>query len=472
MTVVRQSCVGTVGTNVSIASSAGGGTAFDVLVLNGASTGGGASNFKYDNALIATFGQVYAKLVANGSDYARLPIPVGGTGSRMRVPIYLEATPGATMFYATFSNSGGTQMHRFAITTALKVQSYRTSTSTGASGLSTAVLSLNTLYWIEFWFTKETVATNDGVIGYQLYQADGTTTVSGGASSVTAQATGTTDAANYRMIGGATGTNAYMFNLAGSEVPGSVIGPPSNALPTGTITANQNVAAGATVTVAVSATDSDGSIASYTWTGTRYTAGANPAAITIGTGSGTASITYTAGSAGSLDIWTCVVLDNSGGAITPTPSTEVRVLKTGTLSPLRMNGSGDSGYAIIGGSATEGFALNDASNTTRVETPDITSSTATKYWRLEPGVTRTGLRVTLSDIVLTAGITNQNKAKVRSAGTTVVTTRATNTLKKTSDDTTADVTTSDQTLYFDMTSAECTATDWAYVEVGLATGTV
>jgi hypothetical protein len=186
----------------------------------------------------------------------------------------------------------------------------------------------------------------------------------------------------------ATGVGA---NAAGSTAF-VVIREVPNVPPTATITANQTVAASANVTASVSASDSDGTIASYAWTGTRYTATAEPASITL-TGAATDTVTYTAPAAtGVLDVLTCVVTDNSGGTVTKT--TEVRIPTTGDILPLRGAGTGVGSWTNTGGAASEGAALADASNTTYLESPTLSASEVSKRVRLAPAVPRIGATLT------------------------------------------------------------------------------
>lgn len=480
-TKVRNTCgAGTSGNVTPAGSSANSaGTAFDVLVINGSSTPGGASSVVYATTnppAFSTGGGIDITYTA-GSDYLRLPYTGTATGYTTRFPVYLNATVTATLVVGSINGTGaGANLHRVTITTAMKVQSQRGTTSTGASGLSATVLSTNTLYWIEFSFLKESGGGGNGEITWRLFAADGTTQLE--TKTVTAQATGTADAGYARFGGGQSGlgpTHAYLQNVAIEDQYGSVIGPPANAAPTGSVTANQTKAVSTAYSATATATDPEGLTLTYAWTGIRYTANADPLTITGSlTGAGTATVSYTSASVPAVDILTCTVSDPGGQTLVLT--TEVRVVTTSDAKPLRMAGRSTGSWTIIGGSTTEGGALNDASSATRMESPDITGTLASDYWRLEPMGTRTGLRITASAAVLTAGIANNNKIRVHSGGATgsQITERATSALKKVSDNSTSDITTSDLDLYLDLTGPEITAltaADWGYVEVAAVTTT-
>lgn len=281
---------------------------------------------------------------------------------------------------------------------------------------------------------------------------------------------GTTDPVGRTRFGGATTatglTEFWTDNLRWGHKAAGDIGDVPNIPPTATITANQTVAPSAPVTVSVSATDVDGTIASYAWSGVRYTTTAAPAAITFTGGiTNTASASYTASSAttGVLDVLTCIITDNSGDSVTKT--TEVRVPTAGAAKPLSGYDALAPGWTLIGGGASVGASLNDGSSTTRIESPDLSATAALQPVRLAPMTTRASYRQTITDAVLTAATTNSSKVRF-SYGGTQVTERATSTLKKTSDNSTSDVTTTDLTLYFDLTAGEVAAMlDWGFPQV-------
>jgi hypothetical protein len=290
-------------------------------------------------------------------------------------------------------------------------------------------------------------------------------------SSSAQTAASTNPVARYR-VGGVTSTAAgpgwpyYDFdNVRYGRKAAGDIGDVANTPPTLTLTANQNVAAGAAVTVTASASDPDGSIATYAWSIVAGSSTGSPAL----TGASTATVSFTAGAVGNLYTLQCSVTDN-GGEVT-TRTTEVRVPAAVDVAPLAGSGfeGGAAGWTIIGGSSSQGAALADGSSSTRVESPDLTSTPLSRWWRLKPMTTRDALRITLSDAVLTAAGSHASKVQVLlGASLTVITERATSTLKKTTDGTPSDLTTSDLSLYLELTPAERAAiTDWGDVRVAV-----
>jgi epidermal growth factor receptor substrate 15 len=210
---------------------------------------------------------------------------------------------------------------------------------------------------------------------------------------------------------GGTGAPTYAGTATGANAAGStafvVIREVANVAPTATITANQNVAASASVSATMTASDSDGTIASYSWTGTRYSTTAEPTAITL-TGATTATASYTASaSTGVLDVLTCVATDNGG--LTVTKTTEVRVPTTGDITTLRGPGTGGT-WTNTGGAASEGAAIADASNTTYLESPVLTTTETTKRLRLAPAASRVALTLTTT---VSQDVAGTISAKVR-----------------------------------------------------------
>ena len=220
-----------------------------------------------------------------------------------------------------------------------------------------------------------------------------------------------------------------------------------NTPPSVTLSANQNVAAGAAVTASASATD-DGSIASYAWS---VVSAASTTTPTL-TNANTATVSLTAPAVGHLVTLQCVVTDNLGASTTAT--TEIRVPSTSAMSPIAGAGSGDSGWTIYGGAATQGDALKDGSSTTGVESPDMTSTPSKRRWRLGPMNPRSALKVTLSDTLLTAASTHTSKVRVFS-GSTQITERSL-----------ATVSTTPSAPTIDLTAGEVAAiTDWGNVQI-------
>lgn len=148
--------------------------------------------------------------------------------------------------------------------------------------------------------------------------------------------------------------------------------------------AAQTVAAGAAVTIDISATD-DGSIASYASSIVSAKSTASPTL----TGASTATITFTAPAAGNLVTGQTVVTDNLGA--TTTIEWEVRVpTSTTPARHLAINGSSVGTWSIQGGSGTDGAALNDESDSTYLQSPDLAGTETSKRVRIVPLTTRTG----------------------------------------------------------------------------------
>lgn len=165
-----------------------------------------------------------------------------------------------------------------------------------------------------------------------------------------------------------------------SEIPDFVL---PNDPPVVTAGAAQSVSAGATVTLAFTATDGDGSIASRATTFDYPTSGAPT--ITGGTGN---SPSFTAGAAGSRYVVRHTATDNLGATGSATTEVFVPVAGSATLVPEASNGTGSSGWTIVGGSATQGAALADPSDARYVESPELTSTPTARRWRYIPGSTK------------------------------------------------------------------------------------
>jgi hypothetical protein len=447
---------GTNGTAVSTGNSGGAsGTAFATVQTGtqwtfstAAAKPSGGGSLGYNLALDTT------SRYLRGDDPS--PSGRGGMGS------WFEYTgaPSATLFLGQIRDSAVVAMCSAVITTAGKFSCSNTSSTLQTGMTSPSALSAG-------WYRYEILATpggttSTGTVEIYLWDSSGTlvhsNTVSG-----TFNLGSTLPPSAYR-FGSPTGpitnyTNLHIDNLRWGHVASGNIGDVANAAPTQTLSATQTVSAGAACTATSTASDSDGSIASYLWTVVTAASSATPTL----TNATTATVSFTAPAAGNLVTLQCVVTDNQGA--TNTATTEVRVPTTSDVSTLSFVGTGDSGWTIIGGAGSEGAALNDASNTTRMESPDIVGTDSVRTWRLAPMTARSGLRITLLGAVLTSSIANSNKVRVISGGTQI-TERATTTLKKVSDNSTSDVTTSDLDLYFDLTGPEIAAiSDWGDVRV-------
>lgn len=252
---------------------------------------------------------------------------------------------------------------------------------------ATAALALNQWNRVEIW-----VIPGSTTIHVAYYTADSTTAVA--SFDTTTAATGANAVAVVsvgRLFNTTDTTPWWLDDFAVETVASGFIGPEVNQPPTVSISANQTVAASASVTVSVTASDPDGTVASYAWTGTRYTTSAAPASVTPTSGAGTASIAYTASSAttGVLDVWSCTVTDNLGA--TTTATTEVRVPTGGEILPLRGFAGVGTTVTVAGGAASPGEAMSDASDTTYVEWPSATGTEQSYMFRLAPATSRSAL---------------------------------------------------------------------------------
>lgn len=250
------------------------------------------------------------------------------------------------------------------------------------------------------------------------------------------------------MIGGSLDTNSAFAIGSGDWLERHDI---SNSPPTVSISpSTQNLSTSSTANLTATATDSDGTIVSHAWT-FDYPASGAPT-FTGGTTS-TPSFT-TGGSPGSLYVARDTVTDNGGA--TGAHTAEVRVpttIQATTLSGFTPLGTA---WTIAGGAASEGAALGDGSGTTYVESPDITSTPAERRWRIQPMTTRAGYRFTLLGISLTTNESHTSTVRIYQ-GDTLITERATSTLKRVSDNATVNITTTPTDLYFDLTSGEVSA---------------
>jgi hypothetical protein len=454
---------GTHGTTVTAGNSGGAsGTAFTAVAK------GASSTVQFSNAQPAhgSLGYFLSHVSGEASYFTWVPSGDATSSYAAREYIYFTGNPPGDEFIMQFRN-GSTSVMTLSITSAGKLKCLNTAAS--AVYTSTASLSTGTLYRVEARIIKGTT-TGDGTINVAFYPGDSTTPVETPFSSA-AMNVGTTDIASVRFGRSSSIAQAwscYLDDIALQTGATGLIGPTANAAPTATITSNQTVAASASVSATVIAADSDGTIASYAWTGTRYTTTGAPASITL-TNPTTATCSYTASAltSGVLDVLSCLITDNGGATVTKT--TEVRVPTTGAAKPLSGYDSATASWTLIGGGASVGASLNDGSSTTRVESPDITGTASEQLVRLAPMATRTSYRQTITDAVLTTTVTNTDKVRFYT-GVTQVTERLTSTLKKTTDNTTSDVTTSDLSLYFDLTGPEVTAmSDWGYPVVGIVT---
>lgn len=167
------------------------------------------------------------------------------------------------------------------------------------------------------------------------------------------------------------------------------IGVSTNAPPTVSTPANQNVSAGASVSESVTASSTSGTISSYAWSFTYPTSGAPTL-----TGASTANASFTAGAAGSLYVLQCVVTDSN--ALTTTVTTEVRVPTSGDATILSGAAAVTVGsWSNVGGAATGGDALADSSDTTYLESSSLSATSQSIRHRLAPMAARSALNLTV-----------------------------------------------------------------------------
>jgi hypothetical protein len=442
---------GTHGTTVTVGNSGGASGNAWTAVAKGTS-----SVLEYSNAHPAHGSLSYHFSNASGdANYLTWVPPSDATASvPVRKYIYFAAWPAGDEFIMQFRNTS-TSVVTLSITSTGKLKVL----NAVPAGVytSTASLATGTLYRVEARVEKG-VTTSNGEIDVAFYVGDSTTPVETPFSS-SAMNTGLLDIASVRFGRSAAIAQAWecwMDDIALQTAGTAFIGPVGNAAPTATITANQTVAPSAAVTATVSASDADGTIASYAWTGTRYTTTAAPASITL-TNPTTATCSYTASSAttGVLDVLTCVVTDNGGATVTKT--TEVRVPTTGVAKPLSGYNATAASWTLIGGGASVGATLNDGSSTTRIESPDITSTASEQFVRLAPMSTRASGTLTLTDVVLTASASNSDKLRLHTGATQVA-------------EKTLPATTTDTAPTFAFLSGEIAAvTDWGFVSFSVLT---
>jgi len=189
--------------------------------------------------------------------------------------------------------------------------------------------------------------------------------------------TGNDGAAGYNYSPASNGGTVFTVQMA-----------PANLPPTVTVGSNQDVSAGATVSLTSTASDSDGTVASRLWTFDYPTSGAPTL-----TGSTSANASFTAGAVGNLYILRHTATDNLGA--TGYATMEVRVPTGGTIAPLAGAGTGAGTWTNTGGAGSEGVALNDASDSTYVESATASGTEQNRRWRLNPSSVRTSGTITV-----------------------------------------------------------------------------
>lgn len=305
------------------------------------------------------------------------------TGWALRFYVYLTGYPSAETTFCAAQTAGGVGLAGLNLTATGGIKLTR---AAGAlAGTFTNTLSLNTWYRLSMWGgVSATVAPLNAAI----YALDNATAIE--SLNLTNQNTGSTvmGRAVYGKLTQAPGmTTYYIDDIAQDPDTASEIGPVANTPPTVDAGTDQSVSAGATVNLSATANDPDGTIATYAWTWDYH-----PTASNIGTNTGitnpaTATPSVTAGSAGYLSVLRCTVTDNGG--VTASDTVEVRVPTSGDLTPLPgYPPTGTGTWSNVGGAASEGAALADASDATYVESSAATSSEVTRRYRLTPSTPR------------------------------------------------------------------------------------
>jgi len=373
---------GTAGTSITAGNSGGAnGDAFAV-------TGSGRT-FNADamhGALSADF------LLASGdaANYAQWSL--GTTSKEVAVQFYFKLVQNVTATSGFFIlRGGGSAIVQLAIKSDRTVDVLVGSGSTNIHNSS--ALTLGTWYRFDLTLTVGTTTSN-GVISMVISEGDSLSAFSTMSTNSSANL-GTVDADQARVGWQATVSSvrqARFDSLRVRTAEGTTALAPfgANAAPTISVTANQNVSAGATVTVNATALDTDGSIASYAWNVVTASSSSTPSL----TGASTATLTFTAPAAGNLVTVRCVVTDDDGA--TAEATTEVRVPKTGDFSTLALDGTTSGGtWTRAGAASTDGAALADALDSTYTQSPSFSASETYEEYRLEPLVARSNVTFTV-----------------------------------------------------------------------------
>lgn len=441
------------GQNISVANSGGAsGNPWGHVFINGASAPAGGDNIKYSSAA-AFNGSMGCAIVAGAvNNYLRWNDAAGGTRGVVRCPIKMDSAI-TNLYVGAVAGIYNTTSRVGAICVRGTGTGYRISAMNALSADPAAsrwTATLGVLYWAELAITKGTT-TSDGVLELKVFATDGVTELWSWAS--TAENTGTANVDHARFISTAEAPLVLDDLQFDSDKPSGWLGPLilSNNPPTVSISpSTQNLAISTTANLSASASDSDGTIASHAWTFDYPTSGAPSF-----TGGSTATPSFTTGSTvGSLYVARDTVTDNGGA--TAFDTAEVRVPTGSAATALSGYAPAGTAWNIAGGAADEGAALSDGSGTTYVESPDITSTPVEHRWRIQPMTIRTGYRFTLLGVSITSSSSHSSKVRVYQ-GSTLITERATTTLKRVSDNATTDLTTTPTDLYFDLTSGEVAA---------------
>lgn len=381
---------GSNGTGLTLANTAGGGTAFDALDISGSATA------VFDNTHVA-HGGLSAKFTpaTDGLAYTIWDSP-GSTHVAARCYIYATAAPSAQVRLMFFA-AGSTKI------SAIDLLATGTIAVEDQSGGSTIynfanAMPLNQWIRVEAEITVGSTTAN-GTISVAYYAADSTTPIDSYTSSVRNLGTAAITRNRFGVISSISPGPIWFDDVAFEDAASGYIGPFTNQPPTVTLTANQNVAAASSVSVSATASDPDGSIASYAWT----VVGSKSTSTPTLSGATAATCTFTAPAAGNLVTLQCVATDNSGGQTTKT--TEVRVPVAGNFAPLALDGTG--GWTNTGGAATTGAALADSSDSTLVQSGSYSASESEFRQRLQPLTVRSALTLTVRSLVSDTGGTTK-----------------------------------------------------------------
>jgi hypothetical protein len=303
--------------------------------------------------------------------------------------------PGSVLWLGSVRDTADSTLANIGIYTNGSVRCTGSATVlTGAGAIASAV-TLPGAGWYRYQILETPGgSTATGTVEMKVWDTTGTLVGSAYNSGATVTVGSTNPPARFRYAAatlptGSTQTVLWLDNLAWGSLASGDIPDVENEPPTGSITANQNVAASAAVSATVSASDPDGTIASYAWS---YVAASSTGSPTL-SGASTATVSFTAGAVGNLYTLQCIVTDNGGE--TATFTTEVRVPTTSTTPvPLAINATEVGTWTITGGSSTDGAALADASDSTYLESPTATGTEATSRTRLQPMTVRSALTIT------------------------------------------------------------------------------
>lgn len=381
---------GSDGVAITVANSGGAsGTAFGTVQP----TTGNRWQFEADAAIAGTMGT--RRILDATSGYLRGDDMSGGTRGGLRRPFTVEVAPATAMVVAQIRTAADALMAELRLNTD---RTFRiTAGATSVSASASPALTVGQTYWLEMFATAGTTTAN-GRVEYGIWDSAGTLVHSYDTGATVN--TGTAVPQAYR-LGGFSTASGYSFDQMDSVQWGAKAsgwhGGVGNEAPTVLAGSDQNVASGATVSLTGTAADTDGTIASRQWTFDYPTTGTPTL-----TGATSANASFVAGAAGSLYILRHTVTDNLGA--TASDVVEVRVpTSTTTASHLPVDGTGAGTWAKVGGSASDGQALSDASDSTYIESATASGTLQNRRVRLVPLTPRSTLAVVARLALDTAG---------------------------------------------------------------------